>query len=201
MSKFMKTVAMMAISAACMLPSFATEAATVALVPLVNNVVDRDDLGAIYYDRAIEAIKNGDSELVDDQRVEKVMDKVVKQGALPTEADLRTISEEGNVDIVIAMEVNELERVDIMMDNAREQEFTLKVTGKCVYYNALTNQHKLIKISDSDRQPLSVGARYDVEGEIFANNVTRYVKRILGVKKVSFEKPRISGAGLKGNRK
>lgn len=200
MSKFMKTVAMLAVSAACMLPAIVSEAATVALVPLVNNVVDRDDLGAIYYDRAIEAIKNGESELVDDEKVEKVINKVVKQGTLPGEAELRTISEEGNVDIVIAMEVNELERVDIMMDNATEQELTLKLNGKCAYYNALSNQYKLVKISDSDRQPISVGARYDVEGEIFANNISRYVKRILGVKKISFEKPRITGAGLKGNR-
>lgn len=202
MNKFLRCAAVAAMAVGFSLPTLSqADAASVALVPLVNNVVEREDLGQIYFDRAIEAMKSGNSELVDDQKVDQAMTKVVKQGVLPTEADLRTIAEEGNVDVVIAMQVDELVRTDIMMDNANEQEYTLNLSGKCAYFNAMTGQYKLAKFADNDRQPLSVGARYDVEGEIFANAVTRQVRRILGIKKFVFEKPRISGAGLKGNRK
>lgn len=202
MNKILRCAAIAAISVGFSLATLSqADAASVAVVPLINNVVDRDDLNSIYYDRAVEALKNAeDSELVDDQTLDKAIAKYTKQGVMPDKAALEGIAQEGNVDIVIVMQVDELNRRDITFDNRGELDIEIRCEGKAAYYDSVKGVYKSAKIYDEQKMEMSQGARFDVEGEMFANNVTRFVKRALGVKKITFEKPRISKAGQKGNR-
>lgn len=201
MSKFMKTMAMLAVSTACMLPVVVADAANIVIVPLVNNVVERDDLGQIYFDRTIEAIKNADADLLDGKEVDDALSKNTTQGLLPTQAQMAEIAASANADIVFAMQVDAVNRIDLLSDQTHEFDMRISCEGKVAIYDVNSKKaYRAMSISDSQEMPMSMGARFDVEGEMFANNVTRYIKRALGVKKVTFEKPHISKSGQKGNR-
>lgn len=200
MRKFISAVLFSLLTICLVLPC-TTEAASAVILPLINNVADRDDLGQIYYDRAIEAMKKANGvELADDTKVDQAIAKYSKVGVLPDQAALEGIAREANVEYVLAMQVDKLVREDITMDNHGDNELTLQCEGNAIAYNATTGKIIKYEIYDRDRQELSQGARYDVEGEMFANNVTRFVKRALGVKKITIERPRISKDGFKGNR-
>lgn len=201
MSKFMKTMVTMMISAACMLPAYATEAANIVIVPLINNVVEREDLGQIYFDRTIEAVKNANADLLDGKEVDDALAKHTKQGVLPTQAEMAEIAAATNADIVFAMQADVLNRTDLLSEQTREWDMRIICEGKAAIYDINNKKaYRVFSISENQVMPMSLGARFDEEGNIFASNVSRYVKRALGVKKVSFEKPRISKAGQKGNR-
>lgn len=200
MNKILRCAAVAAMAVGFSLSTLSqVDAASVVLVPLVNNVVDREDLGSIYYDRTVEAVKNADSEILDNKDVDQALEKNTKPGILPTEADLKEIASATGADIVVAMQVDQVSREDITVFNNAELDMIVKCEGAFASYNAMNGKYKRTGIRDEDRMPMSVGARYDVPGEMFANNVTRQIKRALGVKKVSIEKPRISKSGFKGN--
>lgn len=175
------------------------EAAKVALLPLVNNVVERDDLSTIYYDRAVEVTKNAnDAELVDSNELDKAINKYVKMGDLPSQENCVAIANESGVDIVIAFKVDALDNKPL---DAFSDDTKMYMKGRLVSLNLQTGKYINKSIDDDQIVPQMTLARYDGCGDMFGNAVTREVKRILGVKKVSIEKPRISGYGLKGNRK
>ena len=73
--------------------------------------------------------------------------------------------------------------------------------GSLVAYDLATGKYTNKKISDTRERQESMLARYDISGEQFADSVTREIKRILGVKKISVERPRISSSGLKGEKR
>lgn len=175
------------------------EAAKVALLPLVNNVIERDDLSAIYYDRAVEATKNAnDAELVDSSELDKAVSKYIKIGELPSQESCTAIANEGGADIVIGLQVDELDNKPL---DAFSDDTKMFLKGKLVVLNLQTGKYISKRIDDDKVVPQMTLARYDGCGDMFGDTVTREVKRILGVKKVTFEKPRISKAGFKGDRK
>ena len=201
MNKVLKFFAMGAMAAAFTLPSLAAEAGNLALLPLINNVAARDDLQQIYYDRAVEATKiSQTTDLVDGADYDKVLAKYTKNGVLPDQAACEAICRDANVDYVFCYQVDDLRSEDVMFDNNGEQDTYIILEGKTVSYDAATGKFKVNKIYSKDKIVYSLNARYDIEGETFGNSVTRETKRLLGVKKVSIERPRISGAGLRGNR-
>ena len=87
--KLLRSLALSAVAACLSLSVFSSvEAASVALLPLVNNVAERADLNSIYYDRAIEAVKLDPSlEVAESTALDKNMLKVtaclIKQPARP----------------------------------------------------------------------------------------------------------------------
>lgn len=180
----------------CFLTTASVEAATIALLPLVNNVVDREDLGQIYYDRGLEVTKNSQQfEIAENERLDAAVKKYVKQGELPDKAACVAIAEEGDTDVVFAMEVNQLDYTTQGVTN-KNDSVLLRLRGKLVVYNALTNKYieKVIKEDDVDSE--SALLRYDTTGQQFANSVTREVKRAIGDKKVRIATPKI-GLGNK----
>ena len=55
-------------------------------------------------------------------------------------------------------------------------------------------------VDEEDKKEGALLARYDVSKGQFASSVTREVKKALGIKKITFEKPKLSKSGLKGDR-
>lgn len=201
MTKALNFVMMAILALFISLPTWSkAEAADLVIIPLINNVADRDDLGSIYYDRGIEATKNArDVDVLDSAEVDKALEKNLKAGVLPDEATLKAIADSTGAEFVVAMQVDEVSREDVTMNNNTELDMIVRCKGYFVAYDAMNAKFKKNRINEEDRMPMSLGARYDISGEMFGNCVTRYFKRTLGVRKVSIEKPRISKSGLKGN--
>ena len=197
--KVLRYFVMMLFALCAMLPAFATaEAAGIALLPLINNVADREDLGQMYYDRAVSVVKNTNGyEIIDNTELDKAIAQNVKPNTLPDQAACEALARDGGVDLVIMMEANELSTKETT--NQQSSFLDIKLRGNMVVYNAMTGKYEMKKIADDNKMDTAFAARYDVVGDTFANEVTRQIKRILGVKKISFEKPRISAGGLRGN--
>ena len=177
------------------------EAARIALLPLINNVAERDDLQQIYYDRAIEVTKNvPDAEIVDSIELDKAIEKNLKPNQLPAQAAGEAIARDGGVDVVIMMQVDKLDYKNKGF-GSHSENVVLQEKGSLVAYDLATGKYTNKKISDTRERQKSMLARYDISGEQFADSVTREIKRILGVKKISVERPRISGSGLKGDKR
>lgn len=202
MNKFLRCAAVAAMAVGFSLPTLSqADAANIVVVPLINNVVERDDLNQIYYDRVIEAVKVADADLLDGKEVDVALEKHTKQGMLPTQEEMAEIAAATNADVVFAMQADVLNRTDLLSEQTREWDMRITCEGKAAIYDINNKKaYRVFSIADSQVMPMSYGARFDEEGNMFANNVSRYVKRALGVKKVTFEKPRISKAGQKGNR-
>lgn len=196
----LKYIAMAAMAGFLSLPIINNaEAATVALLPLVNNVAEKENLESVYYDRAVEVVKMDPSyELVDSSALDKAIEKNVKPQMLTDRQACEAIAQEANIDVVIAMQVDEMTVKEL---GTQEDTVILGLRGKCVSYNALTGKYIAKNIVEEDKVEGSVLARFDMPSNQFANSVTREMKRALGIKKITFEKPRISKAGFKGDRK
>ena len=198
--KISKYFAMAAIVAGLALPTFNTaEAANVALLPLINNVVEREDLGAIYYDRAVEATKNAvDYDIVESSELDKAVETYIKGNALPDKAACEKIAAEGNVDVIFIMQADKLGHSERGM-SSKADVTNLYFHGKLIAYNALTGQFTAKNIRETKMWNTAAMARYDIIGGFFGDSVTREMKRVLGVKKISVERPKIGN--IKGNKK
>lgn len=198
----LKFLAMCALSAGMAFSGInSAEAAKVALLPLVNNVVDREDLNQIYYDRAVSATKEADdSEIVENTEVDAFGDKFVKLGQLPDQEALAELAQKSGSDLVVMMQVDEMS-YHKKSTNLNSDGLVLNLKGRLVAFDNIQGKFINKRIDDEDECKESLTARYDVLGDQFAKSVTREMKRLLGVKKVSFEKPKISKAGFKGDRK
>ena len=89
----------------------AAEAATVALLPLVNNVAGDDLANQVYYKQAINAIKSQPGfVLVENDQLTKALENSKYSTEGINQSTLAKIAKEGNVDVVFAMELNKLAR-------------------------------------------------------------------------------------------
>lgn len=198
--KLSKYFAVAAVAAGLALPTFnAAEAANVALLPLINNVVEREDLGSIYYDRAVEATKLIDGfDIVESTELDKAIEKNVKLNTLPDQAACQNIAAEANVDYVIMMQVDKL-NIDQKYGAGGGDYVILQLRGRFVSYDAINNKFTEKRIMEDKRAFTSQMARYDISGGQFGDSVTRETKRALNIKKFKVEKPRIGN--LKGNKR
>lgn len=196
--KLFKYLAMSAMTAFLALPVNNTvEAATVALLPMVNNVVDREDLSSIYYDRAVAAIKlNPELEIVESEELDKAIEKNVGKMQLPDKAACEAIAQAAGVDYIFIMQADEMILVEPVATTV--DMVTLKYKGRCASYSAVTGKYINKNIMEEDKVPGATMARYDMMGKQFGNSVTREIKKALGIKKFGFQKQTIS---LKGDRK
>lgn len=182
---------LMTVLALCLsIPAIAAEAASVAVLPLINNVEGRTDVSQVYYSGAINAIKAQQGfMMVDNDDLTAVVEKHTTKGVLPDKEALQAIAKEAKVDIVIAMQ---LDTLDYDVQRGKEDIIKLDLQGYCVSYNALDGKFIKHRIFDDTITEETSMARWDWPLEQWGRNVKREVNRCLKIKKISIEAPRMS---------
>lgn len=182
---------LMTVLALCLtIPAIATEAASVAVLPLINKVEDRTDVSQVYYSGAINAIKAQQGfMMVDNDDLTAVVEKHTTKGVLPSKESLQAIAKDAKVDIVIAMQ---LDTLDYEVQRGKEDMIKLDLQGYCVSYNALDGKFIKHRIFDDTITEETSMARWDWPLEQWGRNVKREVNRVLKIKKISIEAPRMS---------
>lgn len=190
MKKMWKFLIMSIMAVGMLLPISVSEAAYVALVPLVNKVDNHPDLGQLYFLRGLDAVKSqGTYELLDGERLEKAIEKYTIEGQMPTEEQLKKIAADCGADLVFAMEITRLKE---RMVNSRESFLELDMEGKSVYYSAEKGVYKVHNYSDVLRDLTEANTRWNWAEEEFGRAVKREVNRAIGKKKITIERPRMS---------
>lgn len=183
---------LMTVLALCLsIPALAAEAASIALLPLINNVQGDELANQIYYKSAIGAINAQQGfMIVENDKLTAAIDaaKIGKQ--VPDKATLAKIAKDGNVDIVIAMQLDKLS--DTTIYSSEENKLQLTLDGKAVAYNKVTGEFYQHRIYDDKKVPEALTTRWDWTHEEFGRNVRAEINRILKVKKIMVDAPRMS---------
>lgn len=183
---------LMTVLAICLsIPAFAAEAASIALLPLINNVQGDEVANQVYYKSAINAVntQNGFM-LVENDKLTAAIEAANIAGKMPIKATFEKIAKEGNVDIVVTMELDKLESITIY--SSEENKLQLVLDGKAAAYNRITGEFYQHRIYDDKTVPEALTTRWDWTHEEWGRNVRAEINRILKVKKVQLDAPRMS---------
>ena len=183
---------LMTILALCLsIPAIAAEAASIALLPLINNVQGDEVANQVYFKSAINAINAQKGfMLVENDKLTAAIEAANIAGKMPAKAALEKIAKEGNVDMVVAMELDKLESITIY--SSEENKLQLVLDGKAAAYNRITGEFYQHRIYDDKTVPEALTTRWDWTHEEWGYAVKAEVKRILEVKKVTLDAPRMS---------
>lgn len=175
----------------CSVSVGSVEAANVALLPLINNVAGDELAAQVYFKEALNTL-NGQPGfmLVDNDKLTAVIEAEKIGNKVPDENTLVRIAEKGNVDIVIAMQLDKLEDNAIRLSEGDMLQLDLQ--GQAVAYNAITGKYYKHKIYNDKKIPEALTTRWDWTHEEWGYTVKAEVKRILDVKKITFDAPRMS---------
>lgn len=191
MKKIYRLLLMTVLTLCLSITALVAEAASVAMVPLINNVQGDEIANQIFYKSAIGAINAQKGfTIVDNDNVTAVIEANKNGNNVPNEASLKKIAKDANVDLVIAMQLDALE--DRPVFPANERILKLNMKGKAVAYNALTRQYYEHKIYSDKEIDEALTARWDWVHEEWGYAVRREMNRILQVKKVMLDAPRMS---------
>ena len=183
---------LMTVLALCLsLPALAAEAASIALLPLINNVQGDEIANQVFYKSAIGAINAQKGfMIVENDKLTAAIDAAKIGNQVPDKATLAKIAKDGNVDIVIAMELDKLD--DITLYSSEGNMMQLVLDGKAVAYYKITGEFYQHRIYDDKQVPEALTTRWDWTHEEWGRNVRAEINRILKVKKVQFDAPRMS---------
>ena len=190
--KKMYRLLLMTVLALCLsIPALGAEAASIALLPLINNVQGNEIANQVYFKSAIGAINAQKGfMLVENDELTVAIEVAKIAGKVPSKATLEKIAKDSNVDIVIAMELDKLE--DTTIYASEENKLQLALDGKAVAFNKVTGEFYQHRIYDDKTVPEALTTRWDWTHEEWGRNVKREINRILKVKKVTLEAPRMS---------
>lgn len=173
------------------LPSIAAEAASIALLPLINNVQGDEIANQVFYKSAINAINAQSSyTIVDNDQLTAVIEANANGKNVPSEAALKKIAKDGKVDIVIAVQLDELHDDPVFPSGERYVQLTMR--GKAVAYNALADKYYQHQIFSNKEIDETLTSRWDWVHEEWGYAVRHEMNRILNVKKVMVDAPRMS---------
>ena len=183
---------LMTVWAVCLsIPAMGAEAASIALLPLINNVQGDEIANQVYFKSAINAINSQKGfMLVENDKLTAAIDAAKIAGKVPTKATLEKIAKDGNVDMVIAMELDKLDYTTIY--TSEENELKLALDGRAVAYNKITSEFYQHRIYDDKTVPETLTTRWDWTHEEWGRNVRAEINRILKVKKIMLDAPRMS---------
>ena len=183
---------LMSVLAICLsIPAFAAEAASIALLPLINNNQGDEIANQVYFKSAINAINAQKGfMLVENDKLTAAIDAAKIAGKVPSKAALEKIAKDGNVDIVIAMELDKLD--DITLYSSEGNMMQLVLDGKAVAYYKITGEFYQHRIYDDKQVPEALTTRWDWTHEEWGRNVRAEINRILKVKKIMVDAPRMS---------
>ena len=174
---------LMAVMALCFsLPCLSAEAASVALLPLINNVQGDEIAGKIFYKEAI-ATMNAQKGfmMVENDKLTAAIEAVSVGGKVPSEAGLVKIAKDGNVDIVIAIQLDKIE--DETLFSSEENKIRVNIKGKVVAYNNLTGEYRENKINEETLTPEVFSSRWDLPHEEWGKVVRKEIQKALVPKK------------------
>lgn len=182
MKKLLRTLVMTITTICFCIPVFgAAEAATVAILPLINNVQGDELAGQLYYKEAINTLKGKKGfVMVENDQITAAAADVHAGMGLPTAEALKHIAEAGDTDIVFAMELNELRKKERMIPGERVAQLVME--GKAVAYNRLNGAFYSHNIRGGQEVDVALTARFDWTHEQFGRAVRQEIDRALRAK-------------------
>lgn len=183
---------LLTVLAVCLsIPALGAEAANIALIPLINNIEGDQVANQIFYKAAINAINAQTGfMIVENDKLTAAIEAANINGAVPSKDVLAKIAKEGEADIVIAMQLDKLS--DRTLYASEENKVQLTLEGRAVSYNKLTGEFYQHRIYDDKTIPEALTTRWDWTHEEWGRNVRAEINRILKVKKVMVDAPRMS---------
>lgn len=189
MHNFSKTILGLAVATAITLPMAIADAASVAILPLINNS-KVEDAASIFHLNAMTAMERAeDFHPVDTDALTMVIDKSFDGEILPTQVQLAEIAVNGGVDVVIAMQLDKLDSK--MLRGKYIDRLQLEIRGKLVSYNALNGKFYQKNLYPDQPRNAEEYARKDFVTTEFARITRNIVGKALGNKKVHIDKPSI----------
>ena len=173
------------------IPALGAEAASVALLPLICNVEGDTIASQVYFKNALNSINAQKGfVLVDNDQLTAAIEAAKLGREVHDQATMAKIAKDGNVDLVIAMQLDVLD--DKAIYDGYDDRLKLDLQGYAVSYNKLTGEFNKHRIFDDKEIPAALASRWDWTHDEWGRNVKREVNRILKVKKVTVEAPRMS---------
>lgn len=159
----------------------AAEAATVALLPLVNNVEGDELANQVYYKQAINAIKAQPGfVLVENDQLTLAMENSKFGIAGINQKTLEKIAKEGDVDVVFAMQLDKLGRKPV--NRTGERVLKLEMEGKAFAYNRLNGVYYMHNLKGGKEIDEALTSRWDWAHEEFGRTVRQEISRALRAK-------------------
>ena len=159
----------------------AAEAATVALLPLVNNVAGDELANQVYYKQAINAIKAQPGfVLVENDQLTQAFENAKINTAGIDQKSLEKIAKEGDVDVVFAMQLDKLARKPL--NRTGERVLKLELEGKAFAYNRLNGVYYVHNLKGGKEIDEALTSRWDWAHEEFGRAVRQEISRALRAK-------------------
>lgn len=153
------------------------EAATVALLPLVNNVKGDELASQIFYQEAIGTLNDyPEYMMIENDKLTAAIEKVNITDVVD-EAALRAIAKDGDVDVVIAMQLDTLD--DTVINSSEERTLKLDLKGYTVAYNRLNDTFYKHRIYSDKTIPEALTSRWDWVHEEWGRAVRVEIDRAL----------------------
>ena len=159
----------------------AAEAATVALLPLVNNVEGDEIANQVYYKQAINAIKAQPGfVLVENDQLTQAFENAKINTAGIDQKSLEKIAKDGDVDVVFAMQLDKLARKPL--NRTGERVLKLELEGKAFAYNRLNGVYYVHNLKGGKEIDEALTSRWDWAHEEFGRAVRQEISRALRAK-------------------
>lgn len=184
-----RNILMSVLAAGCLSVACFAEAASVALLPLINtsDYENPEEVSATYHAAAVRSINNAEGfTLMDSDSLTAVLDKNLEEGKLPSKEAMQAIANQAGVDVIIGMHLKKLDYFTTF--GGFEEKLHLQLDGDCVVYNALTGKFQKRRLWDDTVAPMDIYARSNFELESWSNNVRSEVNKAIGMKKFKADK-------------
>ena len=182
MKKVLRYLVMTVLAICFAIPGLnAAEAATVALLPLVNNVAGDELANQVYYKQAINAIKAQPGfVLVENDQLTQAFENAKINTAGIDQKSLEKIAKEGDVDVVFAMQLDKLARKPL--NRTGERVLKLELEGKAFVYNRLNGVYYVHNLKGGKEIDEALTSRWDWAHEEFGRAVRQEISRALRAK-------------------
>ena len=182
MKKVLRYLLMTVMALCISLPCLSAEAASVALLPLINNVEGDQVANQVFYKNAIAAMNKAKGfVMVENDKLTAAIEAANVGDEVPGEAAMAKIAKDGNVDMVLAIQIDVIN--DIPQPSSEENKLKMDIQGYAASYNALTGTYKKDRIYNDSIIPEVFSSRWDLVHEEFGREVRKAVTKALKAKK------------------
>ena len=181
MKKVLRYLLMTVMALCISIPCLSAEAASVALLPLINNVQGDEVANQVFYKDAIATLnKTKGFVMVENAKLTAAIEAANVGNEVPNAATMAKIAKDGNVDMVIAIQVDVIN--DIPIASSEEEKLKMDIQGYAASYNALTGNYKKERIYNDSIIPAVFSSRWDLVHEEFGREVRKSITKALKAK-------------------